>query len=309
MRSRQLLFLLVSSAVIATFGAPPALADTEPLPGDQRLAGATTLEEGIANAAQAAEEQQFRWSDWGISLGASFFGNFRTEVRVDPQNVPVLGTRLRLEDDLGFDSEAFIYRIDAFYRFSRRHRVDFSFFDILRRSSAQTDEEITWGEYTIPATRIDLEFRTQVLKMSYRYNFVARKDWAMGIGLGIHWMRVKVGFELETKPTGGPGIEVSQAETIRAEVPLPLLGFHGVFAFSENWRLSFSSEFLRARIGPIDGFVQDTRLGLEWDVFDHVGLALNYNIFQLSVDIDGSDWRGSAEYTYQAAILSVRVFF
>lgn len=309
MGSRYAIFLLSFAALAALSAEAAQGSSSDPRPGDLRLAKASTIQDGIDHAVEAAEKQNFRWSDFGVSLGASFFGNFTTEIRIDPQDVPIIGTRLNLEDDLGFDSYAFIYRIDAFYRFSRRHRIDLSFFDIIRKSSKQTDEEIVWGDYTIPATKIELEFRTQVLKLSYRYNFVARKDWTLGAGLGIHWMRVKAGFDLETKPVGQPGTKVSEGETIRAEVPLPLLGFHGVFAFSEDWRLTSSFEFLRAKIGPVDGSVADVRIGLEWDIFDHVGVSLLYNLFQLAADVDMSEWKGSVTYTYQAAILAVRVFF
>jgi len=254
-------------------------------------------------------KSRIEYKNFMISFGASVIGAFNTEFRVDSKTVPILGTRLNLEDDLGFDSTAQVLRIDAAYAFNRYHRIDFSWFDIKRDSTAKTTEEIRWGDYVLPPTKIDLHFNTTIVKLAYRYNFIVRDDWDIGFGVGIHWMDLDTGFRIRQEPAEGDLIDFSSEEDIKQGIPLPVLGLHGNFAASDNWRLFISVEGFFAKLGDYKGLVLDTRIGVDWMFADWMGVGLYYNAFQLDVEADSDDWKGEAEYSYHGLVLSVSFAF
>jgi len=53
----------------------------------------------------------------------------------------------------------------------------------------------------------------------------------------------------------------------------------------------------------------DDSFGLNYKIFEHAALGLNYNYFELDVTVDKSDWRGNVETTYDGLYAYVSVFF
>src|SRR5581483_5471088 len=73
------------------------------------------------------------WEKFSFSMGA-FFTNSDTGIRLGSN----VGVEMDLEDTLGFNSNASVFRTEAAWRFSpnRRHRLDASWFAV--RRDAQT---------------------------------------------------------------------------------------------------------------------------------------------------------------------------
>ena len=94
-------------------------------------------------------------------VGGQAFTRFRTSVRIDSETLGQ-GTEITLEDATNLEEDIAVARLDGVYRFTDKHNVGFSYYDIDRTGSAIIDEEITWdGEVfpvsqniPIPATKI-----------------------------------------------------------------------------------------------------------------------------------------------------------
>src|SRR5262245_31648278 len=81
-----------------------------------------------------------------VSLGG-FFMNLDTDVRLD-------GTAGR-GDDINWESEFGLpdqnrFRIDAFWRFAKRHKARLMYFQNNRSGSKTLDRDITFGDTTFP---------------------------------------------------------------------------------------------------------------------------------------------------------------
>jgi hypothetical protein len=50
-------------------------------------------------------------------------------------------------------------------------------------------------------------------------------------------------------------------------------------------------------------------LGVNFQAFEHFGIGLNYNYFELDVSIDKSGWRGKVETTYDGAYVYASFYF
>ena len=93
--------------------------------GIAKAAIATVLVLAGLGPAQADEDPTF-----SISLGA-FFTDRDSNTQIDADATDT-GSDVDLEDDLGFDKSDTVFRIDAYWRFAERHRIDISAFDLSR---------------------------------------------------------------------------------------------------------------------------------------------------------------------------------
>jgi len=78
------------------------------------------------------DSQTYAFPDrWMIRLGAYVVDGADTQVSVNSD--VGLGTSIDYERDLGGDDSDTIPRIDAYYRFNARHRIDFTAFNVTRK--------------------------------------------------------------------------------------------------------------------------------------------------------------------------------
>jgi hypothetical protein len=236
---------------------------------------------------------------FSFSAGAAAYTKFNTNVQV---NTPTsVGANIDMEDLLGLDEDNLVARFDARYAFNKRHWLDLSYYDIDRDGSRVISDDIIIGNVTIPAGTTKTNFDTQIIKLAYRYNFVADARTVIGASFGIHLMSLDFGVR-------SPSFNVE--ENFRVDAPLPLLGLHGAYALSEKWRLSASAEFLQFDLGDYRGLITDTRLTLDHDTFSNFGWGIGFNGFQADAHLEGNDDLSTdLEYGYQGLMLYLRLFW
>ena len=103
----------------------------------------------------------------------------------------------------------------------------------------------------LPETEVELTFNTEIIRATYEYDFIVRPDWEVGLVIGVHWTRIEVGYDLLIKEFDGNGKRIKDNEEFKQDVPLPVLGFRGSFALSDDWRLNTSVEAFRVKGGDV----------------------------------------------------------
>jgi len=87
-----------------------------------------------AIAADATEDDPYNFS-----VGAFFVTNTNGTIRLDTTSgLVTIGTSIDWERDLGGDTSMTVPRIDGYYRFAPKHRVDFSWYRIDRGGQVVT---------------------------------------------------------------------------------------------------------------------------------------------------------------------------
>lgn len=232
-----------------------------------------------------------------LSLGVAAYSNFDTTLRVDSD--ALIGTVIDLEDTFGVDDSSTVARFDGYYSFSRRHRLDFSYYDLGRDGTRTVQDDINFGEITIPAgSGVETSFDTSIIKLAYRYNFVADTRTVIGASFGLHTM----GLDVRMKTVTG-----TLSESFRQALPLPVFGLHGEYALSEKWRLLASIELLRIDLDPFQGYLADQRLSLEHDTWKHFGWGIGTNSFTIDAEADGNgSLSADLEYAFSGVMLYLR---
>lgn len=249
-----------------------------------------------SSAGKAAEPSADRFS---VSLGA-FITDRDTDARLDSDTLG-MGTDIDFEEDLNLDTSGTVFRLDGYYRFNRRHRVDFAVFDLSRDASALIDEQIQFGDDIFDInTTVSANFDLLIIKAAYTWSFLVVDEGYLGLTAGLYTASTEASL---SEPTAG------SVESRDITAPLPVLGLRGEYEFAPRWTVRGSGEIFKIEVDDVDGSLVDFYAGVDYQLMDRLALGLGYNSVTIEVDSTNSDFTGSLDWSYDGVLLYVKVGF
>lgn len=247
-------------------------------------------------AGQEADDLNDRFS---VSLGV-FIADRDTRTRLDG-DIPDSGTEVDMEGTLGFEKSDTVFRIDGYYRFNEKHRVDFSAFDLSRTASKQIDEEFIWDGEVYPVDLlINAGLDLAVYKLAYTWSFMRQEDWYLGATLGLYVADIGMSIRADS---GG------QFSSRGTTAPLPVLGLRGQYEFSEKWTFRSSAEFFALDYGDYSGDLYDLYAGVDYQFSTHVAVGLGINSVRMDVAVDKTNFNGNLDWQYDGGLLFFKFDF
>ncbi len=84
----------------------------------------------------------------------------------------ILGTTINFKRDLGVSESDDAPRVDGYYRFTPRHRIDFAWFKVEREGTRTISIDIEFkDEIFLVGTQVDRFSKYETLKVAYIYSF------------------------------------------------------------------------------------------------------------------------------------------
>ena len=245
--------------------------------------------------AQAEEEGYGPGQDkWKFQLGG-FFPSINTKLKVDGIQA---GDLIDLEG-LGLSDNDSIWRLDGYWRFAPRHRVEFGYYQFNRDGTRRLDEQITIGDEIfdvgfLVGTDLQLDFYT----LDYMYSFYQGEKWEISGGLGIYWINLdfSIGASLDINDNpilGGPVYTSTSGNG-----PLPFLALDFEYYITPKWLVIFKGGYFQLQVGDIDGKLMTFGASLEYQFTKRWGIGTGYDSFRIDVDVDDGDLRSNIEYNY-----------
>ncbi|MDH3671023.1 MAG: hypothetical protein OES46_07630 [Gammaproteobacteria bacterium] len=239
------------------------------------------------------------WERFAINVG-TFVTDNNTEMRLDATS-GALGTTLDFEDQLGLDEDEDVTRLDGFWRYGKRSRLDFSFFTIDRDANRPVTLTINWGDETFTAgTPLRTQWELDITKLAYTYSFVRNPKLDVGITGGFHVMDIRARLTDSTTGDFDEGDETA---------PLPVIGARVAYRFTPEWVFTASSEWFGIEADDIDGRLLDTRIGIEHNTFKNVGFGGGFNTMDFDLDSDDKGDSGSFDMTYEGFQIYAKAYF
>jgi hypothetical protein len=226
-----------------------------------------------------------------IDFGGFFVTRADTSVSLAKKSGPFsVGTQIDFHQDLDLPDSDTVPRIDGYYRFGKRSRVDFTYFKIDRSGTATTKEEINWGDITIPANTplVSSFLDEEVLKATYGFSFYNQPRAELGVDAGLFIADISAGI---SSPTTG------QRSTGDVTAPLPVVGAYFRYNISHRWRFIGKADFFFLEFGDYKGSLTDIRLNLEHHTWKHAGFGFGLNGIQTTLDYDTSNESGTLTNT------------
>ena len=264
----------------------------------------TLLFAGLAAPVQAQERYDGTEprEKFQIRVGGFRQDNIDTTLRIDNKDLN-LGTIIELEDGLDVDSEVSVFRLDGFYRFNPRHRIDWTWYNSNREGSIIVTEELEIGDEIFPiGAALETEFKAGLMKIGYSWSFINVSKYEFYVGAGLNFRDTSFRFVGQTGA-------VTQVEDEDLLIPLPTFNFGGRYNFTEKTQISLRWEIFDIELGDFEGRFQETLLLLEHNTFSHVGFGGGFTSFLTDLEIEDDDWRGEYESSYNGALLYLKFYF
>lgn len=230
---------------------------------------------------------------------AAFVTDRQTDVRLDSSRG--IGTDINMEDDLGFDPNLTVARIDGHYWFNKRHRFDGTYFDLNRTADHRINKTINFGDNTYTVnTQIHGEQDFSIFKLDYTYAFMAPERGFLGITGGLY----------VSKSSYSLSAGAANAESEDLTAPLPVIGLRGDYAVTDRITLGGAWEWFGFESDNVDGHLTDFYVGADYRITKRFAAGVAYNRVSTSIGArDQGGFEGRLAWSYDGLLVYAKLDF
>ncbi len=214
-----------------------------------------------------------------------------------------LGTVIDYSRDLGGESRVTIPRIDAYYRFNPRHRIDFTAFSIDRTGSRtlEVDPPIVIDGVDYSGGTLNSEINYTLYKLGYAYSFYHSSKVELSLSAGLNFT------EYDLKFNDGTG---NNAETAGFTAPLPMFGLRMGYAITPKWAVNYVVEsFFIDFEDSVSGALVNYELNTEYKLFKNFAIGAGLARIGSSLKVNATDMKGSVSDSYRGYTLFGTFYF
>ena len=264
------------------------------------IALSTGLTLAFCSASYAIEDD--RYDDYPpaerfkLRIGGFLIDRFDTTARLDSTQFPV-GTLIDVEEDFNVDASETVIRIDGFYRFNKRHRIDWTYYRSRRSGTSVAQQDYIIGDpddpeggFIIPKdSRVQASWNFDLLKVGYAWSFLNKRRYEMFIGAGLNIRNLDIDIAYQAAISTFSDSDSFDGEGL---IPLPTAVIGGRWNLTEKWQSIFRYELFMLQIGDYKGSQQDFQLLFEHSTFKHVGFGLGINTVNSNIRARDEKIRG-----------------
>ena len=267
------------------------------------LFAATIISASLFNHAVAADDPELTVAfpdKWMIRVGAYIVDGSNTKFSVN--SAFGVGATIDYQKDLGGEDGDTIPRIDAYYRFNERHRIDFTSFSIDRQGKRTLAVDVTiGGEDYFASETIASDIKYTLYKLGYAYSFYHSPKVELSLTAGLNITSYDLEFALD---------DGSSAESAGVTVPLPVVGLRMGYAITPKWSVRYVSEAFFFEIDDsFRGAILNYELNTEYKIFKNFALGVGIARLGVNAEVDDDDWRGQVTDSYRGFNLFGTFYF
>ncbi|SDH51693.1 Outer membrane protein beta-barrel domain-containing protein [Dyadobacter soli] len=181
------------------------------------------------------------------------------------------GTRVNLPEQLDLDRSAF-YRIRAGYRIGNRHNISALFAPLTIHYRGSLDQTTNFNNNTyLPGQPLNVDYRFNSYRLTYRYDFFANGKWRVGAGLTAKVRDADIRFKSEYADTHYDNLGF-----------VPLINFYASWKPAYHWTVILEGDALAAK----QGRAEDIFGGIAYNFNNTIGIKLGYRMLEGGADND-----------------------
>lgn len=268
------------------------------------LAGRATLAQVTAGGTSAHVEgtstNNFIADRFTVGLGTYVLGsNLKAEFDGNATNS---NREVDFAHDFDMNHDYQRIRLDALWRITPKHHVQFVYFNNDVTRSRTLDKDLSWGDYTFQANAVaTAQSKLAVYELSYEYAFIHRPDLEVAAGAGIHMLDMSIklsGNATFTDSNGNVHPASFSSSNSNLPAPLPVLGARATWAVTPTILIEPQVQWLKVKYDAYNGNWWDLRVAAKWMFNRHFGVGLGYDYFHVSVDVDKAAFNGNVTLGY-----------
>jgi len=213
-----------------------------------------------------------------------------------------LGTVIDYSKDLGGESRDTVPRIDAYYRFNPRHRINFTAFSIDRSGVRTLAVDVVINDEPFSASEtLYSDINYTLYKLGYAYSFYHSPKVELSITAGLSITSYDLKFATD---------DGSKRETAGFTAPLPMFGLRMGYAITPKWSVNYLTEsFFIEYEDTVKGALLNYELTTEYKLFKHFAIGAGLVRTGTSVEVDDDDYRGKVTDSYRGYTLFGTLYF
>jgi len=260
----------------------------------------TSLASGLASGSDVMADDRYDEyppaERFKIRIGGFLIDRFDTTARLDSAQFPI-GTLIDLEENFNLESSETVIRIDGFYRFNKKHRIDWTYYRSRRSGASVATQEYVIGDpddpeggFIIPKdARVQTKWDFDLLKVGYAWSFLNKRRYEMFIGAGLNIRNLDIKIDYQATLSTFSDSDSFDGEGL---IPLPTAVIGGRWNLTDKWQSIFRYELFLLELGDYRGSQQDFQLLFEHSTFKHVGFGLGINTVDINMRAQGDEIRG-----------------
>jgi len=243
---------------------------------------------------------------FSMDLGV-FFPERSVTMSIDGP-VIAAGEDIDFEESFGLKKSDEVFSLNFGWRFGEKWQLGAQYFRSSGEQGKFLQEDVEWNDITFgQGTGIVAGQEFQLIRTFFARKFRSSDQHEFGLGLGIHWLEVGASIEGNAVVNGVPA--GFRRESVSAKAPLPNIGAWYMYSFSKKWALRVRMDWLSAKVGEYDGTLINAAAGLNYQIFEHAGFGLSYNLFDLDLNINKRGWHGNVNTAYEGAFVHVSFYW
>lgn len=245
-----------------------------------------------ASAQEAEDTHPMLTSKYSANIGI-YYPERSFKIGVDA-SVPTIERDIDLSEELKLGSSETTGALEFGWRFGERWLLRGQYFEVGGSRSATLTEDVVWGDYTFGSgTGISGGVDVTVSRLFVGRTWRADNKQEFGIGGGLHRIQIDAFIAGQAFINDEPPI--FRELRVSTNGPLPNLGAWWAYAFTPKWGLVTRLDWLSASIDKYDGTIINAAVGINYAFTQHFIVGLNYNHFEIDVDVTEEYWKGSAQ--------------
>ena len=256
----------------------------------------------LSGSAIAAEDEAavYAFPDkYMLRLGAYIVDGADTQFSVSKDG---LGAVIDYARDLGGDSRDTIPRIDAYYRFNPRHRIDFTSFSVDRKGSRTLEIDVTIdGTDYFASETLNSDIKYTLYKLGYGYSFYHSEKVELTLTAGLNFTT----YDFKFSTSAG-----DKAESAGFTAPLPMFGLRMGYAITPKWSVNYVAEsFFIDFEDTIKGALVNYELNTEYKLFKNFAIGAGLARMGSNVDVNDDDYSGKVSDSYRGYTVFGTLYF
>lgn len=194
------------------------------------------------------------------------------------------------------------------YRFSQKHAIGFSYFQVRRESSLfDFDETLEDARVTGTARFLD---ETSFYNIYYAYTLFEDERSSILWKFGINALDIRYVLEADGTVTYE---DMTTTDRLREETgvfaPMPLIGLDFWYAFTPKWGISSNVSLVAGNFDDYRGWVVNTNINARYNITDHMGAVFGISYFDADIIIEDALERTDVNYSYDGIFLGIHGVF
>lgn len=209
-----------------------------------------------------------------------------------------------LEGNLGLGDSPDLFMGELGWQFGQRWGMALQYFRSSRSGTRTLEEEVEWqGEIYQVGAEVSAETSLEIARLFFAWRFRDTGPHSLRVGAGLHMLGMN--GEISGQARVDDMTTEFRRSSATADFPVPNLGVWYSYSPNDKWLVSARADWLSASIDNYSGSIVNLSGGINYRIWDHIGVGASFQFFQLSGDVTEDNWNGAVELRYSGPYLYI----